>query len=40
VAVRVRPPAGSTSYVVPVRVELAAGPKGLTVRQIDAGGPA
>jgi hypothetical protein len=39
VAVRVRPPAGSTSYVVPVRVELAAGPKGLTVRQIDAGGP-
>jgi hypothetical protein len=37
VAVRVRPPAGSTSYVVPVRVELAAGPR-LSVRRIDAGG--
>lgn len=38
VPVRVRPPVGSTSYVVPVRVELAAGSEGLTVRQIDAGG--
>ena len=39
VAVSVRPPTGPVSYVVPVRVDLAAGPKGLTVRRIDAGGP-
>jgi hypothetical protein len=38
VPIRARPPAGSTSYVVPVRVELAAGPNGLAIRQIDAGG--
>jgi hypothetical protein len=37
VSVRVRPPVGPTSYAVPVRVELAAGSKGLTVRQIDGG---
>jgi hypothetical protein len=39
VAVRVRPPTGQVSYVIPVRVDLAAGPKGLAVRRIDAGGP-
>jgi hypothetical protein len=39
VAVRVRPPTGQVSYVVPVRVHLTAGPNGLTVRRIDAGGP-
>jgi hypothetical protein len=39
VLVRMRPPTGQVSYVVPVRVELAAGPRGLTVRRIDAGGP-
>jgi Conjugative transposon protein TcpC len=39
VAVRVRPPTGPVSYVVPVRVHLTAGPKGLTVGRIDAGGP-
>jgi hypothetical protein len=38
VPVRVRPPAGQASYVVPVRVRLTAGPRGLTVRQIDGGG--
>jgi hypothetical protein len=37
VAVRVQPPVGSTSYVVPVRVQFAAGPR-LTVRQVDADG--
>jgi hypothetical protein len=39
VAVRVRPPAGQASYVVPVRVGLAAGPRGLMVRRINEGGP-
>jgi hypothetical protein len=39
VAVRVRPPTGQASYVVPVRVDLAAGPGGLTVRRINGGGP-
>jgi hypothetical protein len=38
VSVRVRPPVEFMSYVVPVRVELGAGPGGLTVRRIDAGG--
>ena len=38
VAVRVRPPRGQVSYVVPVRVDLATGPGGLAVRRIDAGG--
>jgi hypothetical protein len=38
VSLRVRPPVESTSYVVPVRVDLGAGPRGLTVRRIDAGG--
>jgi hypothetical protein len=38
VPVRARPPAGRASYVVPVRVQLAAGPQGLAVRQIDGGG--
>jgi hypothetical protein len=39
VAVRVRPPTGQASYVVPVRVDLATGPGGLTVRRINGGGP-
>ena len=39
VAVRVRPPTGQASYVIPVRVDLAAGPSGLTVRRINGGGP-
>jgi len=39
VAVRVRPPTGRASYVAPVRVDLEAGPRGLTVRRINAGGP-
>jgi hypothetical protein len=39
VAVRVRPPTGQASYVVPVRVDLAAGPSGFTVRRINGGGP-
>jgi hypothetical protein len=39
VAVRMRPPTGQASYVVPVRVDLEAGPSGLTVRRINAGGP-
>ena len=39
VAVRVRPPTGQASYVVPVRIDLEAGPRGLTVRRINAGGP-
>jgi hypothetical protein len=38
VAVRVRPPSGQVSYVIPVRVDLATGHSGLTVRRIDAGG--
>jgi hypothetical protein len=39
VLVRMRPPTGPVSYGVPVRVDLAAGPKGLTVRRINAGVP-
>jgi hypothetical protein len=38
VAVRVRPPSGQVSYVIPVRVDLATGHSGLTVRRIEAGG--
>jgi hypothetical protein len=37
VPVRARPPAGSATYLVPVRVQLDTGPRGLTVRQVDAG---
>ena len=39
VAVRMRPPTGQASYVVPVRVDLATGPSGLTVRRINGAGP-
>ena len=39
VAVRIRPPTGQASYVVPVRVDLATGPSGLTVRRINGAGP-
>jgi hypothetical protein len=39
VAVRLRPPTGQASYVVPVRVDLAAGPSGLTVLRINESGP-
>jgi hypothetical protein len=38
VPVRARPPAGDASYLVPVRVQLAIGPRGLTVRRVDLGG--
>jgi hypothetical protein len=38
VPVRARPPVGRASYLVPVRVQLAIGPRGLTVRQVDLGG--
>jgi hypothetical protein len=38
VPVRVRPPAGTASYLAPVHVRLEAGPGGLSIRQIDAGG--
>jgi hypothetical protein len=38
VPVRVRPPAGQSSYVVPVHLRLEAGPRGLTLRRVDAGG--
>jgi hypothetical protein len=38
VPVRAHPPAGRASYLVPVRVQLAVGPRGLTVRQVDLGG--
>jgi hypothetical protein len=38
VPVRARPPVGRASYLVPVRVQLAVGPRGLTVRQVDFGG--
>jgi hypothetical protein len=38
VPVRVRPPAGDASYLVPVQVRLEAGPRGVAIRQIDAGG--
>jgi hypothetical protein len=37
VEVRVRPPAGSAIYVIPVRVELVASAGGLNVRRINAG---
>ena len=40
VPVRVRPPSGRASYLVTVRVQLAAGPRGLTVRQVESGGSA
>ena len=39
VAVRVRPPTGQASYIVPVRVDLDAGTRGFTVRRINEGGP-
>jgi hypothetical protein len=38
VTVRVRPPAGTGTYLVPVHAQLEAGPQGLTIRQIQAGG--
>jgi hypothetical protein len=38
VPVRARPPFGRASYLVPARVQLAVGPRGLTVRQVDLGG--
>jgi hypothetical protein len=38
VPVRARPPTGPASYFLPVRVQLEAGPQGVTVRQIDGGG--
>jgi hypothetical protein len=38
VPVRARPPVGRASYLLPVRVQLAVGPRGLTVRQVDLGG--
>jgi hypothetical protein len=38
VPVRVRPPTGSASYLMPVLVHLGTSPRGLTVRRIDAGG--
>jgi hypothetical protein len=38
VPVRARPPVGRATYLVPARVQLAVGPRGLTVRQVDLGG--
>jgi hypothetical protein len=38
VRVRARPPFGRASYLVPVRVQLAVGPRGLTVRRVELGG--
>jgi hypothetical protein len=38
VPVRARPPVGRASYLFLVRVQLAVGPRGLTVRQVDLGG--
>jgi hypothetical protein len=38
VTVRVRPPVGTGTYLVPVLVQLEAGPQGLSIRQIHAGG--
>jgi hypothetical protein len=38
VPVRARPPVGRASYLVPGRVQLALGPRGLTVRRVDLGG--
>ncbi len=37
VPVRVRPPTGTATYLVLIRVQMAAGPRGLTVRRIDGG---
>jgi hypothetical protein len=37
VVLRARAPAGAT-YLVPVQVRLEAGPRGVVVRQVDAGG--
>ena len=39
VPVRARPPVGRASYIFPARVQLAVGSRGLTVRQVDLGGP-
>ena len=38
VPVRIRPPTGPVSYLMPVVVRLDTSPRGLTVRQVDAGG--
>jgi hypothetical protein len=38
VPIRVRPAAGTASYLLPVHVRLQAGPGGLTIRQVEAGG--
>jgi hypothetical protein len=38
VTVRARPPGGQAGHLVPVRVRLAAGPRGLAIHEIDAGG--
>jgi hypothetical protein len=38
VPVRIRPPTGPASYLVPVRVRLEAHPEGVVVREVDAGG--
>ena len=38
VTVRIRPPTGPVSYLIPVVVRLDTSPRGLTVRQVDAGG--
>jgi hypothetical protein len=38
VPVRIRPPTGPVGYLMPVVVRLDTSPRGLTVRQIDAGG--
>jgi len=39
VLVRASAPAGGATYLVPVSVWLAKGPRGLVVRRVDAGGP-
>jgi len=39
VPVRVRPPTGPVSYLMQILVRLDRSPHGLTVRQVDAGGP-
>ena len=38
VPVRIRPPTGPVSYLMPVVVRLDTSPRGLAVRQVDAGG--
>jgi len=38
VSVRVRPPGGDASYLVPVRVRLETGPRGVAILELDAGG--